>query len=751
MSVSTLTQPFDLVFTFIGGQRHGQFLSIQTEQCLLALGDRDGANDQPLCAIYRSIDGVAIRNLDEQTLINGKPKTTHWLKQGDQIQFSNSVTLEVSQLGSISSPGPRDAVSICAPIECASLVSQGVPPADRNLERRLETLSERLDRLSDQVLGLIDAVCNNASLPESIISSDIKRVSTSINSETSTPAESTFEVDDFFRESAQSVPAGLPSESTADLLESLETDSISLDSTLPRQFNPNSFSAASFGVGETDLPESEPTEMQVDSFDEHDSPSVLLDDQSVDNVGNSDEDLDKVANQAADDVSDDDQLQISAMLQGLLSEFNEEKTNSEQPDHDFDPTALKNESSQFEVPKQNLIDSNLANSDQPNLQTGDPADEDLAAILARLRSEIDWSEDSDSSKLEVEPNSATNSATDAANDLANDLANDSSAPPTDSAIPHFPEGPLVKAEDISNQSSSQSFPFQQSLNECTEDSVSMKIEAPQTPWGSEILETSAISENRGMPAGNSVNHDPSAAVDSDSTEINVHGSGSSHWNAGINTLREPDTELEPESVEEYMNRLLARMSVSQSSDDHSASPASPTSPTSPTSGQPVNASTSTALGMKKENAGGQNVSEQKNQVNRLEDEPNEELTAEQVIPRNKSEKPISLNAMRDLANSTTRTAILQSELNQRQSRGLMMAASSGGAIVLSLYYLLFISDSLGDVPFFIGCLGLLIAIGIGIVSVVILNGIKLALPTGLILNRKTEDRLMDDDPHHKKD
>jgi hypothetical protein len=92
----------DLVFTVLGGTRHGHLLPIKTQKCILTLNEKGKPSAFARCAILRGKAGVTVRNLDHPILFNGEQKPIHWLQLGDRIEFPNQVVLQVSQLGHFS-------------------------------------------------------------------------------------------------------------------------------------------------------------------------------------------------------------------------------------------------------------------------------------------------------------------------------------------------------------------------------------------------------------------------------------------------------------------------------------------------------------------------------------------------------------------------------------------------------------------------------------------------------------------------
>ena len=174
----------DLVFMVSGGIRDGELLPISTRKCMLGIEGWTDRAEQPSCAIFRGPAGVTLRNYADQILINGEYKSTHWLVDGDQIEFPNSVSLFVNQLGSIpaefvapenhsidttfnspdDSPPDSEATSdrLEAQLKLDRLESQISEIAEQNQQvaGRFNELDQRLTQLTEQLSTLVTLAGN---------------------------------------------------------------------------------------------------------------------------------------------------------------------------------------------------------------------------------------------------------------------------------------------------------------------------------------------------------------------------------------------------------------------------------------------------------------------------------------------------------------------------------------------------------------------------------------------------------------
>ena len=89
--------------------------------------------------------------------------------------------------------------------------------------------------------------------------------------------------------------------------------------------------------------------------------------------------------------------------------------------------------------------------------------------------------------------------------------------------------------------------------------------------------------------------------------------------------------------------------------------------------------------------------------------PTNPLKPEEFVPKQKAKPIQSLNAMRELANTTARTAVKRCEKDRRKALGHIQIAIGVISFVMSLYYLFWESAGSGDISFFVGMICLIIA------------------------------------------
>jgi hypothetical protein len=165
-----------------------------------------------------------------------------------------------------------------------------------------------------------------------------------------------------------------------------------------------------------------------------------------------------------------------------------------------------------------------------------------------------------------------------------------------------------------------------------------------------------------------------------------------------------------DSIEDYMSQLFERMQISKEPPPKPA----PKSKETPT--------------------------EVANQATLNESQVNHDcglMSAEEYVPKQKAKKPESFDTMREIANTTARTAVAFSDLDRRRTRGLMQIAISVGALLMAFYYLLFVCKAAGDTASAIGCLCILISGSFGFLAYRSLRGTKSL--TDLLPIRKNEN------------
>jgi len=160
----TISSPTDLVLQLAGGDRNGQLLPVTTAKCLLSSLIADKAEAEKYrCAIFRGEKGVAFRSYSELVLVNGNKTSVQWLKEGDTIQLTPDLNVVVKQLGTFT---PNKATK--APLSNASQSTntlvmdsaaenqEATPVAstkDQNIDQRVDALSDKLTSLVGAASG----------------------------------------------------------------------------------------------------------------------------------------------------------------------------------------------------------------------------------------------------------------------------------------------------------------------------------------------------------------------------------------------------------------------------------------------------------------------------------------------------------------------------------------------------------------------------------------------------------------------
>ncbi len=167
MTTQTTFPTNNLVLRLSGGQRDGEMIPVSTQKCFLGMeANAKGETANPQCAIFRGPKGAAVRSYASDVMVNGTASTVHWLKEGDRIAFPNSVSVEVAQLGWVegetkelnqveSQVQSRD-VAQAASIRPASIQSGSVQPAETQ-EVSSSKIDERLGTIESQICDIVSS------------------------------------------------------------------------------------------------------------------------------------------------------------------------------------------------------------------------------------------------------------------------------------------------------------------------------------------------------------------------------------------------------------------------------------------------------------------------------------------------------------------------------------------------------------------------------------------------------------------
>lgn len=554
--MSTMEHPVacenDLVFTILGGHRHGMQIYVRARKSILALGDGQGdsRNEQNLCAIYRGPAGTVIRNLEDEILVNNQPKSTHWLEAGDLIQFANSVTLQVTQLGIIQEEDETD-----SPIEYRTHEEQksngenspdvdvkpfnlqsinespqsGEDSSSENYqaESQFDVLSKRIDELAEQISGLVELASTGQ----------------------------------------------FPTTSGA------ETDS-QIHFPTNQDHNQEAFCPADmFPTNET------ATQFESDSIEPKTSYLESLDGQSFSEQFN-----------PSRFVQEDETECIEGLATKIIAE---------------PPIA----------------------EESKGVTEGNPrTDEALDELLKRLFNE-------------------TSSGSEAPGLLDN-------PPSTEEPMPEERSSFF----DPSDLSSVTSWHDQEQLE-------TKSGERSDYQTDREVLEAS------GSDLIDSFDQSQADVLSETESEIQIESQPE------YDPKKDQETS-ESESVEEYMNQLLARMNFGNSTS--------------------CSTSKNNPLQSKK-------LDTEINDKDETEAVEHKFMKPEEYVPKRKAEKIESLATMRDIANTTARSAVAYSDYSRKKTRCLMQLIISVGAAIMAIYYFVGVMKSVGDIAFWIGSFCFLIS------------------------------------------
>ena len=193
----------DLVLQVSGGPRDGELIAVKTSKCFVGMQQRDPNPAPSHCAIFRGPQGVTFCSYGDSILLNGESKSVHWLEPGDQIQFPQSLSLMVTQLGVQDAESPFDDTAArnadYTAIEVSQACLNGPIPTVANpavsfsaetlkklnfleskisqiqdnhglVQGRFNELDQRLSQLTEQLSLLVTMATNDAHIGERVAS-----------------------------------------------------------------------------------------------------------------------------------------------------------------------------------------------------------------------------------------------------------------------------------------------------------------------------------------------------------------------------------------------------------------------------------------------------------------------------------------------------------------------------------------------------------------------------------------------------
>ena len=95
MTVQSNFSMNDLILRVAGGRRDGELIPVKTRNCFLGFEEssNQGVVEKPKCAIFRGPNGTAVKSYTDDVSVNGVSSTVHWLREGDRIEFPNSLAV----------------------------------------------------------------------------------------------------------------------------------------------------------------------------------------------------------------------------------------------------------------------------------------------------------------------------------------------------------------------------------------------------------------------------------------------------------------------------------------------------------------------------------------------------------------------------------------------------------------------------------------------------------------------------------
>lgn len=769
-----MTQTFtttDLVLQLAGGQRDGEQISVSTPKCFLESGSVE-SGESLRCAIFRGPQGAAVRSYSNAILVNGAPESVHWLAEGDRIEFPNSVTIQIKQLGwiadeqAVTELEQTEFLQTTTPaLAClendADLVASGelrfekletqieaIHVQNDETRIRFEQISDRLENLTDQVSQLVQLASQGSFNPTAPTSANLDSEDDLVQTLADSNHAATSIVPTL---EAQSLAAEFPT-STEETFVTIASTPQAPEQTMPEvHIDPcvnawaepcvsdiSEETTASATVVEQTEPAPAMAVTSADEATDNEPESFAAQSDLVAEPATNEEPIAHHDALASDAISTAQELvepapaatpaepaevaptvELVAPVETIAestaepSEADTANVELEQPV----PAPLTDELDDRLSELERVFGRAIA-GDQPteSTVTESAASETTTAAKVELAtSELAGSE------LETPANLAPAPAARSLEEPTNDRATSADSA-TEPASQNISDNDLAFLESLTAQTADdQPVESPESLthspSEMTESSADLTTDVPVGSLASQLLDAVAAEEaeiagapesavdheskaNEMIPATAAADKKPVAATESVS-DLFARMKSEGQWSgldddddeepqtdSAINeTVTMKATESDDagdgssDDVEDYMAQLLSRMRGGEPAPKAKPAekPAQPTKEQTPGS------------------------------VNNQKAEPFTPLTPEEFKPKRVATKIESFDKMRELANSSSRSAVMESEENRRKALGYLQMAIAGASFALAVFYFFFYSSKLFDT----GCLLGVVMLGLG--------------------------------------
>ncbi len=762
MTTLTEVKTSDLILRVSGGSRDGELIPVSTSKCYLGMeSENDAISKNPQCVIFRGRQGAVIRSYADQVLFNDAAASLHWLRKGDSIKFPNSTKVEVVQLGelkdTVASSKPRTSDAAKLIIAEAGLEESRIAALDSELRSiqqqneqsltRFDQLDSRLDMLTEKMTMLINLSSNGSGVelvrsneviapvaavpaaqqPEQSVASDDDQVISPIQSES--PVQSNTEQvttpEQVNSEQVTTSEEVIQSPVTTSPEEELERIDKALADSASGYYSHADDSDEQILTFSSDS-EPEPTSTQSESAISNVVDQPLAPSQPVSTAASTD----SVSTTAETESQDQSaaQAEAAAEAKAIADALAEKESRISEMERIFGGALSEAEPSE------------------------EPKEETKEESSPELSSPVDSPESTETPAepvTSVEPAAPTQPADEQLSQTFEDLAHGQNAEVDSSA-----DNSQADIEDRLQR-------FMPSKSDEQSEAVSMEtpeivetpetVETSETADASETVDTTELEANL-SPMARQLLADVKAdqEQESASTPESSTTSDPSSVEAPLSTPEPTDIKMPvrvPESARvesetiivpqrqenESVADLLARMQQDGSwqgipDDDAPVEPVEPVQSTPDPEPEPMNESADSeddvedymsqllsrmrgeepvvATKVKKDKK-----KKEKKEVEKPEtplfEAPTDPLKPEEFKPKQKATKLKSLDAMRELANSNARTNVKVSQFQHSKERVVVLGGIAVGALLLSLFYLLFWSTGIGDMNSIAGivCLG----------------------------------------------
>jgi hypothetical protein len=641
MTIQTSFSASDLVLRLTNGPQDGEFIQVNTQKCYL--GTTNKQTSKPTCAIFRGPDGVAVRTYSDDVRVNGEAVSVHWLKEGDRIELPNSISAEVTQLGQFGTDSaPQEEANCMTGLQEDTSNSSASLSSDTE-EKIIYSVQEE----ETETETLPTATAEPAE-EEVFVTQDLNTFENAQQSAQQDADETRYEAD-----SEETILGYQPAEPTVEAenveVQNVEVQNVevqNVEAEAPTEEQPQD------NAPESTAPESDQAEIDA----------RLADLERVFGTATSQGATPEDQTPAPAPVEQPEAPSYEEQLLALQNTLEPEEAPAAEEtsgENAFDLTASSTTDETNAAQSTSFIDDLQSFEDEPmaDSEVNQTSTEALESRLDQLTNAINESQNTQPTADELS-GSSFEQPTHSQNELTSSFANTPSSLPESSLASQLINEVELEAN---TQPETETEP-------AVEEPAQREPAAESTPAPAEsgsLQDILARMKSNGDWDGIPDESSPMASTEPtpETTVTPVEAPA-----PVVAAPAVPETEAD---VEDYMSQLLTRMRGGE------AAPAP------------------------------QQKAEEKLEEKTKTEEPEfvapaDPLKPEEFVPKAKAQKPKSFDAMRELANSSARTAVNRSEFERSKALAIVQLGIAIGSFILALYYIFVGAAGMGDLQAMIG-------------------------------------------------